>query len=140
MSEEMAQIYADLNEVKRALFGNALRQEVGIVKSLEALRRATEEIARQQEALLEMVPIIQKLERDNEERRERETEGRQNRWSRQAMEVGRILAVVAAAAPVIATDVRHLWLGQNPLAGPAVMLGAVAAAAVLSILLRRNGG
>lgn len=63
MSEELAQIHGDLREVKRALFGDLLRQETGLVKIVESMERTVDEIARTQGEIARMLPIVEELKR-----------------------------------------------------------------------------
>jgi hypothetical protein len=137
MSEEMTQLYGELREVKRALFGDVLRQEVGLVKTVDLVERQTAEIARQQAELMKLLPLVEELRREGERRREEAEELRANRVSRGLLDVARILTVLLLAVPAVAWDVRRLWLGVNPLAGMAVLAAAVGLFAVGSIVTRR---
>ncbi len=137
MSEEMAQLYSELREVKRALFGDMLRQETGLVKTVDLVERQTAEIMRQQGELMKLIPLVQAMQREHEERQEEAAEYRANRVSRGLADVARILMVLVFALPAMAWDVRRLWLGVNPLAGMAVLAAAVGVFAVGSIVTRR---
>lgn len=139
MSEEMAQLHGDLREVKRALFGDMLRQETGLVKGVQRMERTMDDMVRQQAELLKLVPLAEELKRNSDARREREEEAARNRFSRGAWEVTRVLTVLLIATPVIASDFRRMWLGTNPLAALAVLAAAVGVSALVSILTRSNG-
>lgn len=134
----MAALHGDLREVKRALFGDLLRQEVGLVKTVDQMERTTEVIARQQTELMQLIPLVEELRRDNEERRREEAEARENRVSRGLADLARILMVVLLAMPAVAWDMRMLWLGSNPLAALGVLGGAVGAVSLLSIVTRKS--
>lgn len=138
MSEEMAQLYGDLREVRRALFGDLMRQEAGLVKGMDTVERAVEVITRQQEELLRLVPLVEELKRNSDERRRRDEDVRRNRLSRALLEVARILAVMLLVWPVIAWDFRPLWGGEGWMAPPAVLAVLVGGFAVGSILTRRG--
>lgn len=138
MSEEMAALHGDLREVRRALFGDMLRQEPGLVKTVQHMERTVDEIGRQQTELMRLLPLVEQLRQDNEERRREEGEARSNRVSRGLADLARILTVVLLAMPAVAWDMRMLWLGSNPLAALGVLGGAVGAVSLLSIVTRKS--
>lgn len=122
MSEELAEIYSELREVRRALFGDMLRQETGLVKQVDGVMR-----------------VVEELKRSDDERRLERRHVERNWLSREAGEVVRILAVILMTWPVMAWDWRTLWGGVGRWAPVGLLVGLLAFFAVISIVARRNG-
>lgn len=137
MSEEMAALHGDLREVRRALFGDLMRQETGLVKGMQRMERVMDDVARRQEELVKLVPLVEELKRNSDARMVREEEERRNRVSRAAWEVARVLLVLLFAAPVVVEDLRRLWLGLNPWMAPVVLAVLAGLFALVSILTRK---
>ena len=139
MSEELAEIYSELREVRRALFGDMLRQETGLVKQVDGVMRVVEGLERTQGDLARMVPLVEELKRSDDERRLERRHVERNWLSREAGEVVRILAVILMTWPVMAWDWRALWGGVGRWAPVGALVGLLAFFAVISIVARRNG-
>ena len=48
MSEETVQLHSELSEMRTALFGNALRGDVGLVRNVARMEKVLDDVARDQ--------------------------------------------------------------------------------------------
>lgn len=141
MSEESAQLYSELAEMRTALFGNALRGDVGLIRNVARMDETLKDVAREQgemrAALDEMLPIMRQLSAAETRRSEAEQTLRRNWFSELSRLVGIILTVILGTTPILVSDVRHRLFGENPLTWLAALLAMIALCAVLTILTRR---
>lgn len=141
MSEETAQLYSELAEMRTALFGNALRGDVGLVRNVARMDRVLDDVAREQTemraALDEMLPMVRQLAEAETRRSAAETAVRSNWFSELARLVGIVLTVILGTTPILVSDLRQRLFGENPLTWLAALLAMIALCAVLTILTRR---
>ena len=141
MSEETAQLHSELSEMRTALFGNALRGEVGLIRNVARMDKTLDDVAREQgemrAALDEMLPMVRQLSEAETRRSAAETTMRSNWFSELTRLVGIILTVILGTTPILVSDVRHRLFGENPLTWLAALLAMIALCAVLTIVTRR---
>lgn len=141
MSEETAQLHSELSEMRTALFGNALRGDVGLVRNVARMDKTLDDVAREQgemrAALEEMLPMVRQLSAAETRRSETERTIRSNWISELFRLVGIILTVILGTTPILVSDLRHRLFGENPLTWLAALLATIALCAVLTILTRR---
>ena len=141
MSEETVQLHSELSEMRTALFGNALRGDVGLVRNVARMEKVLDDVARDQgemrAALDEILPMVRQLSVAETRRSEGEQEVRSNWFSELARLGGIILTVILGTTPILVSDVRHRIFGENPLTWLAALLAMIALCAVLAIVTRR---
>ena len=141
MSEETAQLHSELAEMRTALFGNALRGDVGLIRNVARMDKTLDDVAREQgemrAALEEMLPMVRQLSAAETRRAEVESSVRANWFSELARLVGIILTVILGTSPILVSDLRHRLFGENPLTWLVALLAMIALCAVLAILTRR---
>lgn len=141
MTEETAQLHSELSEMRTALFGNALRGDVGLVRNVARMDRVLDDVAREQgemrAALDEMLPMERQLSAAETKRADVERTVRSNWFSELARLVGIILTVILGTTPILVSDMRHRVFGENPLTWLAALLAMIALCAVLAIATRR---
>ena len=141
MTEETAQLHSELSEMRTALFGNALRGDVGLVRNVARMDRVLDDVAREQgemrPALDEMLPMVRQLSAAETKRADVERTVRSNWFSELARLVGIILTVILGTTPILVSDMRHRVFGENPLTWLAALLAMIALCAVLAIVTRR---
>ena len=141
MSEETVQLHGEMAEMRTALFGNALRGDVGLIRNVARMDRVLDDVAREQTemraALVEMLPMVRQLSAAETRRSEVEQAVRSNWFSELSRLVGIILTVILGTSPILVSDIRHRIFGENPLTWLAALLALIALCAVLAIVTRR---
>ena len=107
----------------------------GLTESVNAL---TSEQAGMKAAIDRMEPVLMRLDAANTARAAAEEHTRANRAARFFSQLAMIIAVIIGLSPVLISDVRTVVFGPSPVVWYTVLFAVLAAAMILSAVLRKN--
>jgi len=133
--KELLQYHTGTEEAMRVLVDMATETE----RRLQLIEEKIEPVGDIIGKLNDIDKRLTQMQVSDDERRRQQTHEIRNRPSLLLQQVALTLSIILMTTPILISEVRTAWFGENPLTWLLALLAAIALFMGASIVMRRNG-